>query len=234
MVRSFRMDGRKHYGTSSSRLRHDHVRRQSCNTAIAGFALAAERRVGDQSQDGRQVAEAGDGRGFEDRPEGAALDGSDRGRGGDDRRLSTAHAAAAGRLPLRSAALDPAPDALGATSVPAAAWHLPPAGRRGGKAQTTEVQALRDRVLSYRYCRGSDLRGQALPVRRHRPDQQVCRDPTRREGRPKDGLGVPPAHARSIRLRLILSGPYDPHGQRHPVRRAAPEPEHHLFPANTL
>ena len=41
-------------------LRHDHVRRQSCNTAIASFARAAERGTGDQSQDSRQVAEAGD------------------------------------------------------------------------------------------------------------------------------------------------------------------------------
>ena len=43
MVRSFRRNGRKHYGTSSSRERHDHARRQSSNTAIASFARAAGR-----------------------------------------------------------------------------------------------------------------------------------------------------------------------------------------------
>ena len=31
-----------HYGTGSSRERHDHARRQSSNTAIASFARAAE------------------------------------------------------------------------------------------------------------------------------------------------------------------------------------------------
>ena len=30
----------KHCGTSSSRERHDHARRQICNIVIAGFALA--------------------------------------------------------------------------------------------------------------------------------------------------------------------------------------------------
>lgn len=34
MVRSFLRNGRKQHGTSSSRERHDHVRRQSSNTAI--------------------------------------------------------------------------------------------------------------------------------------------------------------------------------------------------------
>jgi small-conductance mechanosensitive channel len=34
MVRSFLRDGRKNYGTSSSRERHDHARCQSRNTAI--------------------------------------------------------------------------------------------------------------------------------------------------------------------------------------------------------
>ena len=46
MVRSFRWIGRKHYGTSSSWERHDHVRRPSSNTAIAGFAHGAEQVAG--------------------------------------------------------------------------------------------------------------------------------------------------------------------------------------------
>ena len=40
MVRSFLRNGREHYGTSSSRERHDHARRQSSNTAIASSSLA--------------------------------------------------------------------------------------------------------------------------------------------------------------------------------------------------
>ena len=46
MVRSFRLNGRKPYGTGTSRERHDHARRQSSNTAIAGFALALSRELG--------------------------------------------------------------------------------------------------------------------------------------------------------------------------------------------
>lgn len=42
MVRSLRQNGRKPYGTGTSRERHDHARRQSSNTAIASFALGAE------------------------------------------------------------------------------------------------------------------------------------------------------------------------------------------------
>lgn len=42
MVRSFRWNGRKHYGTGTSRERHDHARRPSSNTAIASFARDAE------------------------------------------------------------------------------------------------------------------------------------------------------------------------------------------------
>ena len=42
MVRSFRWNGRKPHGTSSSWVRHDHARRPSSNTAIASFARDAE------------------------------------------------------------------------------------------------------------------------------------------------------------------------------------------------
>ena len=121
MVRSFRRSVRKHYGTSSSRLRHDHARRQSCNTAITSFSLGAETRVGGKSQDGCDVAEAGHGRGSECRAEGAALHGFDRGGGGNDCHLPTAHTAAAGQLSQCSSANDPAPDAFGVASLPATA-----------------------------------------------------------------------------------------------------------------
>ena len=68
MVRSFRRDGRKHYGTGTSWERHDHARRPSSNTAIASFARDAEPGTGHQPQGGGEVAEASDGRGSEDRP----------------------------------------------------------------------------------------------------------------------------------------------------------------------
>ena len=35
-------------------------------------------------------------------------------------------------------------------------------------------------------------------------------------------------------MRLILSGPYHSHRQRHSVRRAAAKSQHHLFPAHAL
>jgi hypothetical protein len=100
------------------------ARRQSCNTAIASFARAVEQGVGHQSQDCHEVAQAFDGGGFEDQTEGAALNRSHRSGGGNDRGISTAHAAATGRLPLCSSAITSASDAVGATSVPSAAWHL--------------------------------------------------------------------------------------------------------------
>ena len=46
MVRSIQWNGRKHYGTSSSRQRHDHACRQSSNTAIASFDRGVEPGVG--------------------------------------------------------------------------------------------------------------------------------------------------------------------------------------------
>ncbi|MFT7106905.1 MAG: hypothetical protein ACJAVT_001427 [Yoonia sp.] len=72
------------------------ARRQSCNTAIANFDLAAEQGVGHQSQDCLEVAQACDGGGFEDRAEGAALNSSHRSGGGNDRRIPAAHAPATG------------------------------------------------------------------------------------------------------------------------------------------
>ena len=52
-----------------------------------------------QPQDGGKVAQARDGRGHEDRADGTAVDGADRGRGGDDRRVPAPYASTAGRLP---------------------------------------------------------------------------------------------------------------------------------------
>ena len=63
---------------------------------IASFARDAEPGTGDQPQDGGEVAQAGDGRGPEDGTEGTTLDGPDRGRGSDDRRVPPPYAVAAG------------------------------------------------------------------------------------------------------------------------------------------
>jgi hypothetical protein len=71
-------------------------------------ARAAEPGAGHQPQDGCEVAQARDGRGYEDRADGTALDCADRGRGGDGRGILAAHTPAAGRLSLCPATLDPA------------------------------------------------------------------------------------------------------------------------------
>ena len=90
MVRSFLRNGRKHYGTSSSWERHDHARRQSCNTAIANFARAAEQGIGHQPQNCCHVAQAFDRGRSEDRSEKAALNRSHRSGGGNDRCIQAA------------------------------------------------------------------------------------------------------------------------------------------------
>ena len=131
------------------------ARRQSCNTAIrwlasvclqtlrsASFARGTEQRTGHQPQDGREVAQACDGRGYEDRAEGAAVDSFERrGRGGGGG-VSSSYAFAVGRLSVCLAALDPASYPVCAASVPAAARHFPSSGCRGRQAQAPGVQAL--------------------------------------------------------------------------------------------
>ena len=65
MMRSFLRNGSKHYGTSSSRERHDHVRLQTRNKAIASFARKVEPIAGDEPDDGREVAQTRDSRGHD-------------------------------------------------------------------------------------------------------------------------------------------------------------------------
>ena len=81
---------------ASDRDRDDHARRQSSNTAIASFARDAEPRVGDQPQDSGEVAQTGDGRGFEDRAERPSLHNPDRSRRGGGRCVPASHAATGG------------------------------------------------------------------------------------------------------------------------------------------
>ena len=82
--------------------RHDHARCPSSNTAIASFDRSAGQGVGHQPEDSRQMAQARDGRGSEDRTEGATFNRPDRGRGGHDRRISAPHTVAAGRRTIAS------------------------------------------------------------------------------------------------------------------------------------
>ena len=96
---------------------------------------------------------------------------------------SDAYAAAAGRLPLCAAADDPASDALITASLPAAPRHRPAAGGRGRQAGEAKVQGLSDRLLPHRHRRGPNRTGQALHVRRHRPNIQVRLRRIAREGR---------------------------------------------------
>ncbi|BCA63480.1 hypothetical protein HMP09_2714 [Sphingomonas sp. HMP9] len=141
----------------------DHARRRSSNTAIASFALDAEPGAWDQPEDGGEMVEAGDERGFEDRAEGPSLHDLDPSRGGSGRRIPASHITAARRLPLCVAAVDPASDTVSAAPLPAASWHIPSSGHRGGQAEATALQALPDRLLPDGYRRGSDCRRQGSP-----------------------------------------------------------------------
>jgi len=70
--------------------------------------------------------------------------------------VSTSHAVAAGRLSLRPPAHDSAPDALGAAPLPTTAWNQPVAGDGRRQAGEAEVQALSNRLLPHRHCRGAN------------------------------------------------------------------------------
>src|SRR5262245_1385945 len=72
-----------------------------------------------------------------DRSETAELNRAvDRG-GGDCRRVPSAHAVAARRLPLCAAADDPTPDPVVTASLSETAWHLAPAA--GGERERRET-----------------------------------------------------------------------------------------------
>ena len=150
------------------------ARRQSCNTAIrwlasvclqrlrsASFARAAKSGAGHQPQDGGKVAQAGDGRRYEDWAVGTAIYGVNRGRRSDGGRIPASYAAAVGRLPLCPAVIDPAHDPFGTVPASAASWHLAPAGHPRRHAEAPEVQArpypLADRRCMHRRKAGSSI-----------------------------------------------------------------------------
>jgi len=163
MVRSIRGNGRKHYGIGSSRLCHDHARRQSSNTAIASFDRGAEPGTRDQPEDCREVAKARDGGRSQNGAKGSAFHCSERRRRGYDGCFPAAHVAAAGRLSLCPSAFYPAPDQISTSPMPSTQWHLlviKPDPRRQGRnrrktnyaaswldTQTAEEPLLRDPVI---------------------------------------------------------------------------------------
>src|SRR3546814_5496682 len=87
---------------------------------------------------------------------------------------------------LCTVAHDPTPDALFTAPLPAAPRRLPAARGRRRETGKEEVQALPDRLFPHRYRRGAHGRGQALSLRRHRPDLEVRLCGTARKGR-QDG-----------------------------------------------
>ncbi len=123
------------------------------------FARDAKPGAGDQPEDGREMAQEGDGRGPEDRAEGPSFDNPVRGGGGNGCGVPAPHAAATRRLPLCIAILDPAPEVVSAAPMPAAARHLPFAGHRRRQAEASTLQALPHWLLPHRHRRGAGSEG---------------------------------------------------------------------------
>ena len=88
----------------------------------------------------------------------------------------------------------------------------------GDKPAKKALQSLSDRLLPYRYCRDSDCGRQALPVRRHRSDQQVRLRPASGKGQPGDRSAFPDG----TRCGGSLQNPHRPDRQRHPVPACRP------------
>ncbi len=107
-------------------------------------------------------------------------------------------------------------------SLPAAHGIATAAGGRRRQTGQEEVQGLPDRLLPYRHCRGADRRRQAIPLRRNRPDQQVCLRPARR-ARPQRVTARPSSTA--LDQSRALQDPHRADRQWHPVplcRHATP------------
>ncbi len=119
---------------------------------IASFARAAEPRAGGQPQDRCEVAQARDGQGYEDRAVGATIHRADRGGRSNGRGIPALYAAAIGRLPLRLAAVDPAPDTICAASLSAAMSHC---GAIGSSPMANASLACRTSKVTSRSGRSS-------------------------------------------------------------------------------
>ena len=164
MVRSFLRNGRKHYGTSSSRERRDHARRQSCNTAIAGFARAAEQGTGHQHPKTvtkwRKRATVEDLKTGPKEPRSTVLTEAEEAMIVAFRRHTLL------RLDDCLYALKPSIPRLTRSALLRClqAWYLALAGCRGRQTKAAAVQAIPYRLLPYRHRQGSDGGGQALSL----------------------------------------------------------------------
>src|ERR1700734_3423088 len=142
-----------------------------------------------------------------------------RGRG-CGRPLPKTYAAAARRLPLRSAADHSTSDALVPSSLPPTSWNLAAAADRGRSFAQAQVQDLSDRLLPRRHRRSADGARQALSLRRDRPRLQVRGRSARRQGQYADRARLLGGPCR----RRALQDRDRAHRQRHPIRRPAKEP----------
>ena len=149
MVRSLRLGGRRRYGPGTAWERHNDRGGPSGDTAWSREPEGPRSPSRDQPEDGRQVEEAGLDGGCADRPEGAQLDGAVAGAGGDHRRLQASYATSARRPSLRATGHDSAADALVPAPMPAAAWHLTPAGRRGRHPKGGEANPGKQKFKPY-------------------------------------------------------------------------------------
>ena len=91
MVRSFLCNGRKRYGTNTSRQRHDDAHHPSDNTAIESFDRGVEPDLWDQPEDSPEVAQAGNGRRSQNRAKGCNTPLSDALLSGEPAKTSGLH-----------------------------------------------------------------------------------------------------------------------------------------------
>src|SRR5690242_679562 len=108
----------KRYGPGSSRKRPHDRGGPSRDTATSREREGAGEALRREPDDDPEVAQAVDNDRCSDGTQGASLDRSDARGGGHRRRLPAAYPLAVGRLPLRPAAHDPAPDAIIAAPLP--------------------------------------------------------------------------------------------------------------------
>ncbi len=169
----------------------------------ASFARATERGVGHHSQDRREMAQAGDGRGPEDRTERSAFNGSDRGGGSGDRRIPASYAAPAGRRFACLYALQP--------SVP----HLTRSAlhrclQRHGISRLPDIEGDKPKRQKFKRYPIGFFHIDIAEVQTAEEKlylfvgidraSKFAVTTTRGKGRPAHGLGVSPAHARSRAL----------------------------------
>lgn len=103
----------------------------------------------------------------------AGLDRAHGRAGGDCGGFSVAHLVATRRLLVRAPGYDSAAVAVGLAPLLSAPRHQPSAPeRRRAEPAEKEVQGLPYRLFTRRFCGGPDRRGQAIPLRGHRPHQQ--------------------------------------------------------------